>query len=513
MKRIIATLIACCIFLASMPILSATAVDADPAVAQAVGTQDDGVPFILIRGVDFGALYTDYGTPEQAPAVPPITAGGIASALFKAVGSGIRHLSVDRAVKEIFDYAVGIMGNLACDEDGNPVYDLGLNRFPLSAGNYENQLITGGGWGVEEGIVKSAAERYGADSTYYFTYDWRLNPLDICDEINDMVNRALAEHNTTKVNLVCASMGGLEAVAYLSKYGYDKVNRCVFLSSTFYGVYIASDLFCGRMTVTEPSLYNFLIDKTQDNRALNITVNLLYKTGVIKLASSFANGFIGRYKGMVYSEYLQDVIATMPVFWGLVQPEDYSQALHTMFGGQEEEYAGIIAISRQLQAMMKGRDDLLKEATANGVQFAVVANYNRPAMPIYERAGANSDGGLETALVSGGATVAGFGKTLGSDYVPADPGYISPDNVIDASTCLFPDFTWFVKDGEHVACSYGTEYSDFLFWIVDCEGQPTVAGNPRYPQFMVSGNGQTLAGLTALPAKPKPAPVLSQKHR
>lgn len=492
MKKILALFLAFTIIFVCLPALNASADTGEAANTVAAQAKGDGVPFILIRGVDFGALYTDYGTPEQTPAVPPITAGGIASALFKAVVSGIKHLSVDRAASEIFDYAAGIMGNLACNKNGESVYDLGLNRFPLSAGNYEEQLITGGGWGVEEGIVKSAAERYGADKTYYFTYDWRLNPLDICDEINDMVNRALAEHNTSKVNLVCASMGGLEAVAYLSKYGYEKVNKCIFLSSTFYGVYVASDLFCGRVMISEPALYNFLMNKTRDNRALNITVNILHKTGMLKLASSYAGRLIDRYKDRVYSEYLRDIIATMPVFWGLVQPEDYEQALNTMFGGHEEEYAGIIAISRQLQAMMNGRDSLLKEAAANGVQFAVVANYNSPAMPIYEKAWANSDGGLETALVSGGAVVAGFGKTLGADYTAANPAYISPDNVIDASACLFPDSTWFVKDGEHVACSYGTEYSDFLFWMLDCQGQPTVTGNPRYPQFLVSGSGQTL---------------------
>ena len=456
----------------------------------------ESYPFILIRGVDFGALYSNYGTPEQEKAVDSITAGGVASALLKAIGSGIIHFSTESAVEEIIKYAGNVLGKLGCNKDGTPVYDLGLDRFPLNVSNYEAKLIKGGGRGAEEGIVKSSSERYGANNVYYFTYDWRLNPLDLCDEINDMVNLALSEHITSKVNIVCASMGGIEGVAYLTKYGYDKVNKLVFISSTLCGTYIVSDLFCGRLSVAEPALFNFLDDKTDGNKFMNFVVNTLYKTGVLKLVSGFANKFIDKYKDKVYNEFLTDTFGTMPIWWGLLQPEDYDEAINYMFGGREDEYAGIIAISKELQTMLAGRDRLLKDAAANGVKISIVANYNSATMPIFERAYANSDGGLETALVSGGATVADYGKTLDDSYVSSNTAFVSPDNVIDASTCLFPDSTWLVKDGEHVACSYGTEYSDFLFWLIDFAGRPTVYSNTRYPQFMISGSGQTLASLS-----------------
>lgn len=491
MKKLISILLSVCLVLASTPVSGFAAADKTAAVS--ASGSGENYPFILIRGVDFGALYLNYGSDKQETAAKAITSKDIISTALKAAGSGIIHLSLDSAVDEILNYADDVLGRLGCNKDGTSVYDIGLPRYPLSVGHYADALITGGGKGAEEGIVKSAAERYGADNVYYFTYDWRLNPLEICGEINEMVNLALAEHNTDKVNLVCASLGGVETVAYLSIYGYDKINKCVFLSSTFYGTYIASDLFCGRLTVTAPVLYNFLADKTSGNKFLSFAVKALYKTGALNPVSALANRFFEKYKGKVYDEFLIDSFGTMPVFWGLVLPADYDEAINYMFGGREDEYAGIIEISKELQTIMAGRDRLLKDAAAYGVEFAVVANYNSPSMPIYERAGANSDGGLETALVSGGATVADFGKTLGSDYVPANPDFVSPDNVIDASTCLFPDATWFVKDGDHVGCGYGTEYSDFLFWLMDYDGRATVNSNIRYPQFLISGSGQTLA--------------------
>ena len=369
---------------------------------------------------------------------------------------------------------------------------MGLDRYPLSVANYSEQLIIGGGTGVEEGIVKSAAERYGADNVYYFTYDWRLNPLDICDEIDEMVNLAIGQYNTSKVNLVCASMGGIEAVAYLSEYGYEKVNKCVFLSSTFYGLYMVSDLFCGRVEISDQALYNFLADKASGNSALSFLLKTMKQIGVFRFVGSFAERFVEKYKDKIYDDLLRDTLSTMPVWWSLVLPADYEEAIQFMFGGREDEYAGIIALSQELQSMVADRDRLLKDAAANGVQIAVVANYNSPAIPLYERALVNSDGGLETALVSGGAVVADYGRTLPSDYSPSNPVYLSPDRVIDASTCLFPDSTWFVKDGEHVACNYGSEYSDFLFWMVDFD-RPTVFASDRYPQFLQSGSGQTIS--------------------
>lgn len=449
-------------------------------------------PLVIVRGISFTGLYYNYGKVNQEPAIKSITASGVLSAVFKTAGAGLVHHSFDSAVDEIVSYAGDVMGKLGCNKDGTSAYNIGLPQYPLSVSHYKDALITGGGTGNEEGIVKSAAERYGGDNVYYYTYDWRLNPLEVCDGINDMVKRASTEHHDAKVNIVCCSMGGIETIAYLTKYGYDKVNKCVFLSSTFYGTYVVSDILCGRVAVTEDTLFNFIKDKTQGSGILNFTVKTLYKTKVIKAIAGLADKFIGKYKEKIYKEFITDTLGTMPVWWGLMQGDDYKEALQYMFGGHEKDYAGVIAISKELQAMMAGRDRLLKEAASHGVQFAVVANYDSALPPIYERACKNSDGGLETALVSGGATVADYGKTLDAGYTPLNSAYLSPDRVIDASTCLFPDYTWLVKNGAHVSCSYGTEYSDFLFWLLDDEIMPTVFSSAQYPQFMLSGKGEFL---------------------
>ncbi|NLP48931.1 MAG: alpha/beta hydrolase [Clostridiales bacterium] len=453
---------------------------------------DVKTPLIVVRGVDLGAYYTDYGTEKQAPALGDLNAKVMLPPLVKGLAGMFWEGSLEPLLDQVFELVESILGKLSYDKAGNPAYALGQNRYPLSVANYYDELVTNGGNGAEEGIVKGAAERFGAQNVYYFTYDWRENPFKISDELAQTIDRALADHECDKVNLICASMGGLEAVAYFDKHGYEKIDKCVFLSAAFYGLYMVSDLFCGRVDIEADNLYNFIAGMAADNRPLEIFLKGLKIAGAFKLVEFFADKILEKYKGKLFDELLTDTLATMPVWWALILPEDYEEALGFLFEGREDEYAGIIEISKQLQTMMQNRDAILKEAEDAGVSFSVISAYNRPALPLYARAGANSDGGLETALISGGATVAEYGKRLDGGFAGA---YLSPDGVIDASTCIFPDSTWFIKNGQHVGCGYQSQQAEFLFDLIAYEGKAMVNTWPEYPQYLIAGQSQSLGSL------------------
>ena len=64
--------------------------------------------------------------------------------------------------------------------------------------------------------------------------------------------------------------------------------------------------------------------------------------------------------------------------------------------------------------MMANRTALIENMIRDGVKVAVVAHYDRPLTPLYENANFNGDGVLETYQMSGYATVAKYGQTLGS---------------------------------------------------------------------------------------------------
>jgi hypothetical protein len=65
-----------------------------------------------------------------------------------------------------------------------------------------------------------------------------------------------------------------------------------------------------------------------------------------------------------------------------------------------------------------------------------------------------SDNVIETANSSLGATTAALGQIFSEEYLAGkDMKYISPDKTVDASTCLFPEKTWFIKDLSHEVTS------------------------------------------------------------
>ena len=140
------------------------------------------------------------------------------------------------------------------DENGDSLYNVNNRKYPESADFYEELR---NGTAYEFGIVRSCIENFGNGHTYYFTYDWRADPFVVADEINSVVEKALSTTGHDKVNIVCCSMGGQMTLAYLTEYGYDKVERCLFMSSTFCGAQVASDLLNGRVKITADTLYNY----------------------------------------------------------------------------------------------------------------------------------------------------------------------------------------------------------------------------------------------------------------
>ncbi|MBR3094059.1 MAG: hypothetical protein IKH12_00530, partial [Clostridia bacterium] len=66
--------------------------------------------------------------------------------------------------------------------------------------------------------------------------------------------------------------------------------------------------------------------------------------------------------------------------------------------------------------------------------------------------------------------------------------YLSKDNRVDASTCQYPDYTWFIKNCPHAA--YPRDIELLILDICRSPEQYTVTTNSKYPQFMAYSNGE-----------------------
>lgn len=489
MKKLLSIiLVAAMLFTAAVPAFAQQTADSSADAAPVQTAQESSLPFVLVRGMDFGGLYLDYGTREQRKAMGDVSAGSVVKTLFKAL-TAAAFRGESGFVQVLLDFVNELLGSYACNEQGKPAYNVSTPSYPESVDHYEG---FNDGIPNEFGIIHKSIDVFGAGNTYYFNYDWRLNPLDIADDINELINTALAESGKDKVNLACASMGGVMTVAYLTKYGYDKINKCVFLSSTFCGTYVTTDLLQGKISIGENELRGFCKNLGKDNAALKTLINVLDRLGAFSRVSDFLAKFVERNKAVVYEQVLKPIFGRDLSVWSLVQPSEVDKCVEYMFGSERDKYASLISDIYDLRAMMLERDDLILRASAEGCEIAVVATYDSPLIPVYEHAYVNGDATLETHYMSGYATVADYGKTLGDSYVPRTPGYLSPDRVIDASTCLLPDYTWMIKGAPHVSCSYGSDYSEFVFWILTYDGRASISSSDSYPQFMLSGSDQSL---------------------
>ena len=451
----------------------------------------DGYPLILIRGMDFNGIYYKLGTDEEQRCFKGIEALPLIKALALSIICGAAQHSMNAFIDELCVYLNDIMGLMACDKDGSSRYDVSAQEYPLSLANYPEREE----WGTENeyGILYTACEKYGAENVYYFNYDWRIDPYINAEKLDRMVKQAKKDSGKDKVNLVCCSMGGVEAVSYMYKYGSADLNRVIFLSSTVTGTHVTSDILRGLVTVTPNNLYKFVSQSlAPDSKVVQFLFKALYKTGVFGFVSCFANRFIASAKDEVYEKFLADTFGTMPTVWALVLPEYYDEAIDYMFGGKEDEYADFIALTEEYQKMAAERDNMLRKAEADGTSICFVAGYDRCCIPVYTGGECNGDSILEADRMLGGAVVAPLNSTLGDSYIPADPARLSPDRKVDLSGVIFPESTWAVRNLSHVGCSSGTDSSEFLFWLLGYDGKVTVNSNPQYPQFMYSTDGYTL---------------------
>ncbi|MBR3553814.1 MAG: hypothetical protein IKN72_10585 [Clostridia bacterium] len=449
-------------------------------------------PFLLIRGMDFGGLIYKENTPEEEDAFKGVDVKELVSVILKGIGKGLLRGKVSVFTDDIIAYVTDIIGHVACDENGNTKYAVTIPQYE-HAMSYYPEFVDDLGNGAEEGLLKLAVERYGAQNVYYYNYDFRLDPFEHARRIDKLINTALKETGKDKINVVTASMGGILMDSYLYKYGCAKVRRVVFMSSTFNGTYVTTDLLQGNVKVRADDLYAFLkqyIDSGDEK--LNGLVDFAWKAGLFKVVEKLAAWFVKHAKEQVYDEFLRDTFGTMPTIWALVQPNEFKACLNYMFGGQEAKYAGIIQKAKAYYRMNVQREAMLKRCVANGMELCICASYDRALVPVYERANVHSDSVLESPLMLGNATVALRGETLPADYVPANPDYLSPDRVVDLSPAMFPELTWAIKGAPHVFCGHDTDCGEFMLWLINQKEQPTVRTSERYPQFMLSSTDQEL---------------------
>ena len=451
-------------------------------------------PVIVVRGMNFtGGLQFDRGTENARPVNVQFDAGELFKYLAKTFAAVVTTFSIKAGVSVICEYVVNLFGAYPCDENGNSLHtNISAEYYPEAVENYPDVLNKNAT--DEISLVTSLADRYGEDMVYYFVYDWRLDPMDNADLLNETVNIALEDHGCDKVDIICCSMGGSITMAYMAEYGYSKLDTVISNTSVMFGSDVITDLFQGKVCFDADAVERYVCEMVP---SLGGIITVANKVGVLDGLCKFLNNFAVKYEDQIFEESLIPTFATLPGFWSMMDGESYPAAREFIFDGKEEEYAGLLSrLDNYYLNVSSRRKEITDAALFNGVKLCIIANYNTPLVPAYERAKYQGDGMIETAPMSGGALTSVIGSTLSDEQLGiGEEKYVSADKCINASTCLYRDQTWFIKDAGHVIGRYGSDCVYFIFGLLESEEQPQITTWEQYPQFMASDDNETLAPL------------------
>ena len=337
--------------------------------------------------------------------------------------------------------------------------------------------------GSEYTLAQAVYNELGEGHSYLFIYDWTANPFDIAEDLNQFIQEVKEKSGHDKVSICAESMGGCMTNTYLALYGYDDVENLVMANSAFNGLEMLGQLFIGNPEIDGEALAGLIVQSIYGSAEY---ASLIPYIPVFEQLALFANDLFEKAGDRIYEEVLIPVFGYLPSFWCFIPEYHFEEAMEKMLPDAGPELLAFVNEYYEKVASKTG--DRVKEMVeSEDVNYFCVSNYNKFIAPVTETARWNSDGVIETYNTSGFATVADMGTTLGADYVQAvDMGrnMISPDNIVDASTCQAPMQTWFTKNWGHIAYSLNDGTCDFYVWLLTANEQYTIDSNPQNPQFM-----------------------------
>lgn len=377
-------------------------------------------------------------------------------------------------------------------------------------------------WAIDAGDIANKAAAYGGNygiRAFDFHMDWRLDPFEIASQLRTYIGLVKQYTGASKVNLVVRCEANAMLAAYYSMYGYEDFNCVEMYVSSLAGCEEVSALFSGNIEITAAALTRFL-DSYEENLKAGIEndglTEFIYDTLYMLRETYTLDGVLLLLKPVINKLY-QNAIApavlasygTLPGIWTLVRADEYQDAKKWVFNGVENEYAGLIAkLDRYYNEVSTKYTGLLEASKAAGVKTAVYAKYgDYQLIPISSSNDKINDGVVALDGSSYGAITADYTEVLSDAYIAnaqakGTAKYISPDRKVDASTCVFPDTTWFIYNSTHKEFP-NTIHDDLMMPFFTTNGTLTVWDDAALPQYIHSTtmNEYYICELTPLTAE------------
>ena len=369
-----------------------------------------------------------------------------------------------------------LYADLMLDENGNPRDN---SRVDVPSIDRINPTKVNGKYATEQ---------------FRFFYDWRIDPYATADQLHEYIEAVLAATGETEVALLGRCLGDCITAAYMEKYDGEYVTDYISYASALNGAEFCSKAFCGDLYIDADGVERFVYDlelatDSNMNEFIQAFVTVLNKTyGLDFLAWSINNVYPDIYLKIV-PRLLRDMYGNFPAYWAMVSDEDYEKAKETVFYGvDKEQYATFIDVIDNYHYNVQVKaPEMFREFSENGINVTNVTKYGYQTLPVIKDADVLGEDFCTVTKASFGATTATIDTVLSDDYIAAAQAngtdrYISPDKQIDASTCVSPDTTWFVKNLKHQ--TFPTVINPLFNYIINAEN-PNVFDNEDFPQYLV----------------------------
>ena len=463
---------------------------------------EEHLPQVYVEGLESKGVYYKEDTNMENPLFFPINGNKLITELLKyepLLKEAFASQNSDLIAAYLTEWMMVCFGDVALGKDGYTMSDKVM--VPETELNH---------WG---------------DGKYVFKYDCRLGGVDLAVELADYIEWVKAETGADKVELVASSYGSAVVLALLNEYSpaintnaklvngkdiLESIDSILLCVPSAKGVDFASELFSGNIDVKPEALKAFLDNMLNDADISNL-ISTLIKTGTLgAMLDDMLLPFVNAALMNSVKSVILNVFGTMPSMWSFVDDEHFVDALINVYGedyaNPDHEYAGLIErITYYHNNIQNKSTEILKAAEAKGHEVNIICKYGDPSIPISTKGNVLSDGFVAVTEASFGATAALNKQTLPTDYTQAktDCGHnhISDDRCIDASTCDFPENTWFIKNLWH-----GTK-SDAYYTMINeiVYNDITVNDWAKYPQFLIvpEDNTNTLVPLADYLAVPE----------
>lgn len=456
------------------------------------------IPVVLISG-DGDSIYDAEGNEvfrfsKLASMLTSIQGDALKESLYKVIQPLILQALLKNDWQPFYDSLETEIGKIFEDcrlnEDGEAVDGSGISQ---ERKDYMSNAIAND--------AKAGKEGYGLYD-YRFWYDWRLDPLENADHFNDYIKAIKKVTGAPKVAIVSRCLGTSVVMAYIAKYGVGDIQGIGFDGTVANGAEILSEVISGKFRIDGEPVVRFL----KDANAIHLVDISSFITSTVELAVStgIVDGAIEITETLLYKKLVEGMTSaltlstffTWPSYWSAVSSEDFDAALHHVFGpegsAKREKYSGLIEkITNYDKVVRQNIDDLYKSIKKNGANVGTISKYGYQIIPLIESSDVVGDQFASVANSSFGATTSTLCDTLDDDYIEKRVAegkgrYISPDKQVDASTCIYPDYTWFTKGSSH---SNWTKWEDNLLHIIaTADKQLTIDDFPEYSQFMICDN-------------------------